>query len=1331
MADLICFGEFMTDGEERAAAALRDELPAGWTILCNKTFVTPKGRSWEIDQVVVGPHHVFVVDTKSISGVVRGDEERWVLPSGESMHSPLSKVDQLARMLAGYLRQCLPRTEEAGHHFVTGLVILSGKTDLRVLDPRRNAQVLRLEGAAEGLLELDASRRFSLLAAHRGVVLERLRALEDAPPLPRRINAYKVLERLEDGPHYLAVLAEHMVGGPNALRRLKVYRLSDLPDEESRLRQRELICRDWEALLQLAGLQCVAHAEPPFYWEGEQCLVVPYLIPQGHALKALQVEGFRPSHVQAVRLAMAVLRRLAEIHAAGVLHRNISPACLYVVDVTSPDVDVTFADFDFARIPESQTIAELADSLLPYASPYLAPECRGSIAPATQASDVFAVGVILFELLTGSQATEYLRPDGLLDLPDVALQESGFSAEFAENIALAIADMTDGDPDRRAGGAMQALSWLEEAVASLDREKLELPAPEDVGELIADRYHVKRVLGSGSTATTLLVEDGFAGGLYVLKRIHRPEWADQLAKTEFAALDRMEPHAAIVRVYEVWPAQKPYQLKMEYVEGATLDELRGEFPWPLGQAVDFARQLLDALSHLERQGIYHRDISMRNVIMGKAGPKLIDFGLARDAGMAGTSSVGTLLFRAPEVDRNEGWDRTSDLFSAAAVLYWVFTGAAPFASDSVPISKDHPVPPSPAVCDQLGPSLLGVFERALSPDPASRYASAQELFEALARASAHVRDAASADGERRVNEWVGWVQSAYRNCRHGNAENRGLDSEFAEATYVPTRLDTHLLPAILDERRFLAVFLTGNPGDGKTAFLEQVGQRLKDAGAEQRYLTPNGWSYELEGHVFSANHDASEAFNEKGADDLLREVFAPLSGTDAPPGGTGQTILVAINDGKLRDFFYFRREFDWLGRQLHRVLDERLTADPRVLVVDLKERSLVDPQLGGQCSECLFEKVLLSLLDEARWQVCQDCRARSLCPMKLNADTLSDPQHGVAVRARLKALFQIVYARHRRHITMRDLRSALSYILVGVLTCDEVHQALEGDEVPLAWADALYFNAAFNPRQEPDELLAELGVVDPALVSTPRLERFLHFHRLPHEYADIQALMLALPSRSPHAIHRVSYEAFGPNWHPQMKRRFLFEACEDEDVLAASNLGPWHELLPYRHFGRYLAILRGEEEPEIVLQDLCDGISRSDGLVAPEVRSGHLCVRTNHSDREELTVFKRFPAERFRCYPVAGTSGQWVETLPLGLRLDWCAGGDPALSIGLDLFEFLMRLREGYRPDAPEQQPFVVDLALFKARLLHLEATELILMEAGRRLHRVTQEGGFVKREDV
>jgi hypothetical protein len=116
-----------------------------------------------------------------------------------------------------------------------------------------------------------------------------------------------------------------------------------------------------------------------------------------------------------------------------------------------------------------------------------------------------------------------------------------------------------------------------------------------------------------------------------------------------------------------------------------------------------------------------------------------------------------------------------------------------------------------------------------------------------------------ADGEWVENPFVHNLQALYRNSRLGNAENRGLDSKFAQETYVPTSMDTQLLPAVLEGHYWL-VLLTGNPGDGKTAFLEKIGERLRDKGAiEKEWDRANGWYYVLDRHEFLANFDASES----------------------------------------------------------------------------------------------------------------------------------------------------------------------------------------------------------------------------------------------------------------------------------------------------------------------------------------------------------------------------------------------------------------------------------------------------------------------------------------
>src|SRR2546425_9600607 len=122
--------------------------------------------------------------------------------------------------------------------------------------------------------------------------------------------------------------------------------------------------------------------------------------------------------------------------------------------------------------------------------------------------------------------------------------------------------------------------------------------------------------------------------------------------------------------------------------------------------------------------------------------------------------------------------------------------------------------------------IAAVLLRAVSNDPTERPATVVQMRQELQTALLAVEEPLQPEALREhTNAWVNDVRSLYRNSDIGNKNNRGLDSEFVRETYVPTALDEQLLPAII-ELRPKVVFLCGNPGDGKTAFLEKVQQIL-------------------------------------------------------------------------------------------------------------------------------------------------------------------------------------------------------------------------------------------------------------------------------------------------------------------------------------------------------------------------------------------------------------------------------------------------------------------------------------------------------------------------
>src|SRR6476659_2849292 len=203
-------------------------------------------------------------------------------------------------------------------------------------------------------------------------------------------------------------------------------------------------------------------------------------------------------------------------------------------------------------------------------------------------------------------------------------------------------------------------------------------------------------------------------------------------------------HPNIVSIYDRGEAEGSYYIAMEYLDGRSLKELivsRG--PAPITVAVEYARQILQALRFAHRHGIVHRDIKPHNVLVDAEGHvKVTDFGIARAGPSQMTeegSIIGTAQYLSPEQAQGAPVTPASDIYSVGIVLYEMITGSVPFTGDTpLEIAMKHlsttPLPPSetrPEVPHELDSIVL----RALAKDPEDRYQSSDEMDADLARAS--------------------------------------------------------------------------------------------------------------------------------------------------------------------------------------------------------------------------------------------------------------------------------------------------------------------------------------------------------------------------------------------------------------------------------------------------------------------------------------------------------------------------------------------------------------------------------------------------------------------
>src|SRR5437773_3882136 len=258
-----------------------------------------------------------------------------------------------------------------------------------------------------------------------------------------------------------------------------------------------------------------------------------------------------------------------------------------------------------------------------------------------------------------------------------------------------------------------------------------------INTLFDGRYKILRKLGAGGMANVYLAEDQELGRRVAIKILNERHANDE----QFVERFRREAknaaglsHPNIVSIFDRGEAEGTYYIAMEYLDGRTLKELlvrNGPTPVPI--AIDYARQILSALSFAHRNGIVHRDIKPHNIVVGADGRlKVTDFGIARSGASQMTeagSIVGTAQYLSPEQARGAPVDPRSDIYSLGVVLYEMLTGKVPFSGDTpVEIAMKHlsqvPEPPS-KLRDGIPHDLDAVVMRALAKDPDQRYGSAE------------------------------------------------------------------------------------------------------------------------------------------------------------------------------------------------------------------------------------------------------------------------------------------------------------------------------------------------------------------------------------------------------------------------------------------------------------------------------------------------------------------------------------------------------------------------------------------------------------------------------
>jgi eukaryotic-like serine/threonine-protein kinase len=287
----------------------------------------------------------------------------------------------------------------------------------------------------------------------------------------------------------------------------------------------------------------------------------------------------------------------------------------------------------------------------------------------------------------------------------------------------------------------------------MSNEEQSLP-PVNPGDILAGKYQVERVLGSGGmgvvvAARHLELDERVAVKFLLPHAVGSTQAAARFVREARAAVKIKSEHVA--RVIDVGRLENgaPYMV-MEFLDGRDLSALTAAGPCPIEDAIDYVIQACDAMAEAHSRGIVHRDLKPANLFLtqradGSPVVKVLDFGISKVAvpdasepSLTRTATpMGSPLYMSPEQMRSaRDVDWRTDVWSLGAIAYELLTARTPFWAESYPelcvaILSTEPIP-----IRQLRPEVPAELERAvmrcLRKDPAARFGNVGELARALA-----------------------------------------------------------------------------------------------------------------------------------------------------------------------------------------------------------------------------------------------------------------------------------------------------------------------------------------------------------------------------------------------------------------------------------------------------------------------------------------------------------------------------------------------------------------------------------------------------------------------
>ena len=1335
-------------GEQRLLDFLRVKLPDNYYIVPNLNLASTGPnhvmRYWEYDVIVIAPHAIFQIENKDWAVNLIGDDNAW-FRNGQEIANPHKTASLKSKILASKIKNAHPDWKIGS---IITLVTLSHPNQSKYgFDPYCECykQTFTLNQELINFLTdpgLISRTPNSLTSIQTGVAdyltgesVNRLKAKRT------ELFEYKIEEILQQTETFTEFLCVPKLVA-TAKYKIREYPLSLSDKSKEELEKLRLQVQNAHIAQEKIGTspnivrtECRMNEEETAYYEisryQDECTL----------RSKLRQKTFKQT--DKIEIILGVANALKMAHNECVYHRDVCPENIYIYEGGKS----ALANFGLSWFVEHNELDFTVEADVNVNSLYSAPELRQG--DVCQGSDIFSLGMVFYELMTGKLPFDstiafeavmggVLSKDMLPcavcpDLPE-------WIDEIAKNTIVA-------NPEDRWQTADEFITFIRQSLET-DAGRVVSPSTSSESPQQQKVYYLKDMkpglkvspsmtlheeLGKGGFGRVFKVWHDIQKQFMAIKIFEKDASVDN-AVNEFEALKGLNHDNIVKFKFNDRTTQGLFYTLMELLDGENLhDYIKGDLRLPANEVFKMAHQILSALVYMQGKipPVFHRDIKPSNIMWhNREVYKLIDFNISTTTD--DKSFGGTYPYMAPDLVMSGNridWDCSADTFALGITIYQLLTHAYPWPGSSMlPNMKIAPTDVR-IYNDKLSDQMADFIMKSIITDRNRRFKDAEEMLKALEAIGENnvLKSAPKVEVvEEDAGDPVDYINSLYSQSRHGNSGTRaGAKSHaYDKLTYSETLLDKALI-ADIEALKYKLIIITGNAGDGKTAFIH----RIEEKGQNRRpYSSNNGSEFELSGIKFRTNYDGSQDEDERANDEVLSDFLSPFFNLKDYTQAT-EGRVIAINEGRLVDFLSTCRELKSLQDNIEEYFYNEGHTEllPGLMVINLNLRSVTARTAD---SPSLLAQQVKKLTRPELWGKCKGCPIADRCYIKYNVDTFQDSSAGNEVINRLEWVLRTIIYKRELHITMRDLRSMIAWMLTRDLSCEEVKQLVhyvESEHKPEYYWHYYYFNVTapnvwpeghfpLPSLESSDRLVRLLRETDMAGVALPSYDRDLY-------YTTKKAVnYLIFSDRSKSLL-----QEFNDN-------NFLTPAYDVKDSIIKNKITDVHKTfvrhqyfegaiefkkrLPYRYASKFEEQMRcaNAEMLNATMRDIARAISASEGCDNTELTKDHLLLASSNVGDPISKSYRRFALSDFELF-VNRTDHltKYIEYESDSLTFRHKEDTFIQLTVSLDLFEMLQFIQNGFSPSANDLRGRFIELQIFKNLLEARTYKEILVTKNNRK----------------